>query len=361
MGSLRSGGKERRLVELIKSLRINHKNIIIELVLLRNAIHYKEISELNLDIKHLIEKKDVKKSLSIFIKLYKLVKKIKPDIIHSWGSEETFYIFLIAKFFHIKLINSQVNNAPQKINWFSKFGIQTKINFLFSDVILANSYAGLKSYGIENKKNSAVIHNGFDMRRIEDFEENNIIRKKFNIKTKYVVGMVASFSVNKDYTTYIKAAVSILKQRRDITFLCIGSGDDRIFKKMVLSEFKNKVIFLGRQENVESIMNVCDIGVLSTYTEGISNSIMEFMALGKPVIASDGGGTSELIINNKTGFLIPPKSYKILSNKIFELINNEKERKFLGRNAKERIINEFNLQKMLNSFIKIYEQNRKDK
>jgi glycosyltransferase involved in cell wall biosynthesis len=101
-------------------------------------------------------------------------------------------------------------------------------------------------------------------------------------------------------------------------------------------------------------MNMCDIGILATYTEGISNSIMEFMALGKPVVATDGGGTKELVIGGETGFLIKPKSVEELVSKIEYLLNNDKIASSMGMKAKERIKQEFSMKKMINSFVDLY-------
>lgn len=84
---------------------------------------------------------------------------------------------------------------------------------------------------------------------------------------------------------------------------------------MVKPEYKDNIKFLSSQENVESIMNICDIGVLASFTKGFSNSIMEFMALGKPMIATDGGGTKELVVDGNTGYLIPKKAHEILTKK----------------------------------------------
>ena len=108
-------------------------------------------------------------------------------------------------------------------------------------------------------------------------------------------------------------------------------------------------------------MNVCNIGVLTTITEGISNAIMEFMALGKPVIASEGGGTKELIVNNQTGYLIPYKSPKKLENKIILLLNNKTKREEFGKRGKKRIESEFSIKKMLKKFLIIYNETCKSK
>ena len=169
--------------------------------------------------------------------------------------------------------------------------------------------------------------------------------------------MVASFTEKKDYHTYIKAANKIFEERDDITFLCIGSGNSDKFKKMVMNN--NSILFLGKQDHVESIMNICDIGVLMTdkkHGEGISNAIMEFNALGKPVIASLGGGTGEIIENDVSGYLIKPKSSSELVEKVFYLINNKKERLAFGKKAKNIVINKFGIERMIEEFITSYKE-----
>src|SRR5690606_31004954 len=104
---------------------------------------------------------------------------------------------------------------------------------------------------------------------------------------KKVVGMVAAFSAFKDYKTFINAANIVLEKRNDVVFVCVGDGPKlNECKSIVQKNNSDKIIFTGKQKNVENIVNVFDIGVLSTFNEGISNSIMEYMALSKPVVVT---------------------------------------------------------------------------
>ncbi|MCK4330055.1 hypothetical protein KAX02_09460 [candidate division WOR-3 bacterium] len=183
--SLRSGGKERLLAELIKGLK-DYPDIQCELATMSNDIHYQYVFKQNVKIHYLIRK--WKKDSRIFFKLYNLCKEFKPDIIHSWGSMSSVYALPIAKMLKIKFINAMISDAPYKLSL--KALIRSKLTFPFSDVILSNSIAGLKSYNAPKNK-SFCIHNGFDFSRIKNKVE---IRKKFGIKTEKVVGMVASFS-----------------------------------------------------------------------------------------------------------------------------------------------------------------------
>ena len=346
--SLRPGGKERRLVELMKAIS-QQKDYNCKLVILENNMHYKEQIPKNIEIRILLRRYG-KKDISIFIKFYKICLEFRPDIIHVWGNMPAFYSIPSKLILNIPLINSQITNAPENL---PKGILSHKLPFKFSDHILANSAAGMNIYNPPKTK-SSIIHNGFDFSRIRQIKSKEFIKNHYQIKTKYVIGMVATFSDLKDYNTYIKAANLVLNKFPDTTFLCIGDGNSTIFEKNVIPAYSNKFKFLTKQDDIESIVNIFDIGVLATFTEGISNSIIEYMALAKPVIATDGGGTSELVNNNITGFLVPVKSEKILAEKIIFLLSNPQQGKLMGEAGKLRIINEFSMENMVNKHIEIY-------
>jgi glycosyltransferase involved in cell wall biosynthesis len=177
------------------------------------------------------------------------------------------------------------------------------------------------------------------------------------------VGMVAGFKFQKDYDSLVYAARKILQRRGDTTFVCVGDGPelDRIKES---ARGINGIIFTGKRSDVESIVNIFDIGLLLTdldrHGEGISNSIMEYMALRKPTIATDGGGTRELVVEGKTGYLIPQKSPDILAGRIEELLNNHKLRDNMGLAAEDRIRKEFTIYKMARAHMSLYEKLTRD-
>ena len=346
--SLRAGGKERRLVELIKGLK-KYPDIEMELVLTREDIHYTEIFDTGIKIHYTI-RKGLKKDPRLFWNFYKIAKRFKPDIIHVWGNMVAVYAIPAKVLLGVPMINNQITDAPLKVD---NGLLSHKLTFPFSNLIISNSYAGLKAYNAPENK-SIVIYNGFDFRRIKNLASKEEIKEKFKIKTRYVVGMVASFSATKDYQSYISLSIQICYKRNDVTFICVGSGDDSFYKRQIPEIHKNRILFLGRQTKVESIMNVCDIGILSTFAEGISNALLEFMALGKPVVATGEGGTKEFIQNDINGIHIPPKQPKLLAEKIEMLLDNPDYVSKLGRNAKKTITEKFEINKMIKVFFKEY-------
>jgi glycosyltransferase involved in cell wall biosynthesis len=344
-----AGGKERRLLELIKGA-CKYNGIKCSLVIMDRNVHYKEIFDLGIDIHFLIRKS--KNDPSIFAKFYRLCKQVHPDIIHSFDSMTMTYIMPVATLMNVKVVNGMICDAPAKIDRFSKNGILSLVTFPYSDTIVANSYAGLKSYKAPAGK-SICIHNGFDFKRLNSVRPADDVRQEFNIKTRYVVGMVATFSHAKDHASFFKAAGQVLKIRNDVSFVTVGDG---VLREQYQQQYAGEpnIIFLGKQSDVESIINIFDISVLATYTEGISNAIMEYMALGKPVIATDGGGTSELIIDDETGFLVEACNAQQIAGKILYLIEKPEKMARMGENGRQRIDDHFSIKSMVASYIDLY-------
>jgi glycosyltransferase involved in cell wall biosynthesis len=347
---LGDGGKERQLVELIRGLQ-RYPNIKSELVLTEKKLHYTEILDTQIKIHYILRGK-IKKNPLLFYLFYKIARKFRPDFIHVWDNMVAVYAIPAKILLRIPLINNEIRSAPDKVNEEVE---RFKYTRPFSDKIVANSFAGLESYKQSIDK-GMVIYNGFDFKRIENLQSKSSIREKFNIRAKFVVGMAATFSEYKDYPTYVQAASIVLNRNYDVCFLCFGGGNDSRERQMVSPNHKNNILFLGLQADVESIINVCDIGVLSTFTEGISNSIIEYMALLKPVVATQGGGTKELLLDGETGFLVPKKSPEIMAEKIIYLLENPEVGLKMGKVGYKRIVENFSIDKMVADYYKLFDE-----
>ena len=348
---MNAGGKERRLSELIIALS-SRNDIEFELVVMSNEIHYKEILQLNLTIHKLI--RNSKKDFSVFKKFYKLCRNYKPDIVHCWDGMTAVYSVPACKLLNIKLVNGLVVDAPIKKTIFNKRWLRAKLTFPFSSIIIGNSRAGLAAYNVPLNK-GYLIYNGFNFQRTENLIKEDVIRQELKIDAKFVIGMVASFSKYKDYKTYFSAAQMLLSQRHDVIFLAIGNDTDSTLSKSLIDlKYKENFRLLGKKSCIESYINAMDICVLSTFTEGISNSILEYMALMKPVIATSGGGTNEIVEDTKTGFLISPTNPKELAAKIEMLLNDAALRKKIGTCGNERVHEIFSIDAMANKYVSFY-------
>ena len=210
--SLILGGRERRFTEVVKGLYM--QGFKVEVIILRNAIDYPVIYEYATQV-HVLQRK-IKKDPRAFLSIFKIYKNFAPDVIHTWGSMCSIYVLPIKIISKVGFLNAMIADSSCKP--FSKNWIRAKLTFPFSDMILSNSAAGLKAYGILNRKNAHVIHNGYDFNR-SSHDKMDEIKELFKIKTNYVVGMVAAFHYRRDYVTYLNAAIQICRKFNDVTFL----------------------------------------------------------------------------------------------------------------------------------------------
>jgi glycosyltransferase involved in cell wall biosynthesis len=195
------------------------------------------------------------------------------------------------------------------------------------------------------------------IKKIHDSVEE--IRKKYEITTDKIVGMVAGFYPRKDYALFLEVAQHIVSHRDDVTFIAVGHGDMLYeLKKSVPSSLSNRIKFLGVQKEVEEIVNLFTVGVLASnahlHGEGISNAIMEYMALGKPVVATKCGGNCEIIQEGKTGFLVNNGSVVDMCNRVTQLLDNVDLAVRFGEEGQLRLRQEFNLEKMTEKYYDLY-------
>lgn len=351
------GGKERRMIELLKGLLANG-GYELEMVVFSDNVQYPELFELGIPV-HLLPRKK-KRDPFMFLRFYRLCKQINPDLIQSWGAMANIYAIPAAKALRIKLLNSCIANAPRKFELTNKKHLWTKLSFPFSDLIIGNSQAGLDVYRAPAGK-SRRIFNGFDLNRVEALQAPDKIREKLKIRPGKVVGMVGAFYGRKDYESFIRAAIQLLEQGKAVTFIGIGDGPTHEECLALIPEaFKDRILLPGQIQQVESYIQIFDVGVLSTnarvHGEGISNSIIEYMVLGRPVVATDGGGTPEIVLDGETGFLVTPQVPEELAEKIAYLLDHPEEAQRMGQQGRQRILDQFTLPRMTQEYIKTYKE-----
>jgi glycosyltransferase involved in cell wall biosynthesis len=351
------GGKERRMIELIKGL-LSTGGYEITLVYFTPGIGYPYL--LDMPIRLLELKRTTKKDLSIFSKLYRLIRNFKPDVIHSWGSMSSIYVLpSVLLYRRAKFINGIIADAPENLTIKNEDYLRGRLTFPFSDAIVSNTHAGIRSYKAQSKK-SHCIYNGMDPARFINLKSKQSVLDSIGLKAdEFIVGMIAVFEDRKDYETIIKAAAKLQEQKHKIKILLIGDGMLKKSMEELADSLKVKnVLFLGHKPDVENYIQLLNAGVLTTnhpvHCEGISNSLIECMALGKPIIGTAGGGTNELINDGYNGYLIPPKNPELLAERILYLFNHQAISEEMGRNGLKMAMEKFTLDRMTKDFINVY-------
>lgn len=353
IGAMGRGGKERRLQVLLKHLS-GKENYEIHFAIRNDHIAYHEYKDYDLKYYQILTGNESKNPLKVMSRLYRLTKKIQPDLIQVWGSACATYMVPISLLLHIPMINNQITTAAKPEGRLAL--LLDKFNFRFSDYILSNSHAGIRNSNPPKHK-SSVIHNGFDYERFEGKESH--IRQELNIsEDTVVIVMAARFSPGKDYETLLKVADDILSSGRDVCFLFVGDGVERArIEELNVGDNRDKIMFLGLRNDVEEILLGSDIGVLlndkDVVEEGLSNSIMEYMAAGMPVVATDAGGNPEIVLGGETGFLVESKNEKQIADVLIELIDEQELRVKMGEKGKLRIKQDFSIEVFVSQHEKV--------
>lgn len=349
IGRMGDGGKERQLLLLLKILK-QHKDIVTHLLVMNSGGEREE------EAAHFADKLVVlrgRKKIDLLSPLKKLIQLIREDqigIIHTWGSGVWDFIGLLAgRWCQIPVFHNGIRSAPDHLNIYNRF---TRFSAKFADAAAANSRAGLKSFKLLDQPNSQVIYNGLDTSRFEGIQ---VVEEGHNLC------MVANFRPGKDQLSLILAMPEVLKYFPDAILTLIGHDYGTLSENLILVDelgISEAVKFITDCTNPEPIIGANQIGLLATdaseHGEGISNALLEYMALSKPVIATDSGGTPEVVIDDVTGFLVRPGSHEAISEKVIYLLKNPAEARKMGIKGKSTVKEQFSLTKMERDYINLY-------
>lgn len=350
--SLRVGGKERQVVELLKGLQAFGSVECAVVTMGTEQFYVPDIEKLGIPLFYLLRR--MRWDPTVFPRFWRILRQFRPDVIHTNSEMAMFYAWPLARLIGIKVINGTIRNA------FSGEGLRWRWHELMlalADARVANSKAGFASRGMRHDApGNYVIHNGFDVQRFETAARIQSDLLGFDANGLKIVGMVAEFSDYKDFPTFIRAAQTVLAQRQDVVFVAVGGGKNIKTCKRMVSPGEKSIRFLGERKDVEAVVQQMDIGVLCTFTEGISNSVMEYMAAGKPVVVTGGGGSSELVADGKTGFLVPPSNPPAVAETIELLLADTEKAREMGVAGRRRLEREFSLEQLVDGTLQMYQE-----
>jgi len=348
--SLRVGGKERQAVELLKGLR-GRKDVQMMVVTMGEEQFYvPDVKALGIPLIFLIRR--MRWDPLIFLRLFRILWGFRPHIVHTNNEMATFYALPLTKLLGVKLVNGCIRGVMSTTGFRGKL---RKLLLRLSDARVANSKAGLESVGLDLAgKGNHLIYNGFDVDRFRKRAGRTDALGGVALDGRKVVAMVAEFSDFKDYPTYIRAAQILLQKRKDVLFVAVGGGKNLENCRQLAAFAAEAILFLGERRDVESIVSGIDVGVLCTYTEGISNSVMEYMAAGRPTVVTDGGGSRELVVEGRTGFLVPPSDPEAMAIKIEALLDRPDVAEELGLAAQRHLLRQFSLGQLADNTLRMY-------
>lgn len=235
-------------------------------------------------------------------------------------------------------------------------------SYRFAHAILVNAKAvraHLIKSGIRTDK-ITTVYNGLKLDRVTSQLDRQKICQLLNLphdeNLKYVTIVANMLHPVKDHPTFLRAAQLVRKSIPEARFIIAGGGPLKEQTKALANDLglSNDVTFMGICHHVGELLAISEVCVLSSKSEGFSNSILEYMGAGRPVVATDVGGARESIIEGETGFLVQPGDHQKMASRIIELLHNPERARQMGQLGREVVEKKFSCDSQLDSVERLY-------
>jgi len=302
-------------------------------------------------------KSEISPKLLFFMpKLLSIIKKEKPDILHAHT--------------RVTQVLSQIARKKTNVKYVSTchgFFKPKGARVLFpcwGDRVIAISEAVRKhlldDFGVDDNK-VKLIYNGIDLSKFSDdssAEEKAEFKTKIGLKDGKVVGIISRLSDVKGHEYLFEAIAMVAKKYPGIQLLVVGDGPlkEKFIKKVKALGISDKVFFRASTYNVAKYLSIIDIFAMPTLQEGLGLSIIEAMAMGKPVIASDVAGVRTLIKDGETGLLVLARDPNAIKNAIERLLHDKALADRLASAGEKLVLDKFTVESMVEKVENTYRE-----
>jgi glycosyltransferase involved in cell wall biosynthesis len=364
--SFQQGGSEAQAVQLVRLLKATGRYRILMACLNEDGPLRSEIDHLGLN-----EIKQYQltsfRSIRSLIQLRKFathLKTQKVDILHT----HDFYTNVFGMFagavagtavrIAARRESSRMRSTSRRLLERVSYRMATRVVANCEEVRRQLTAEGVSSTRID------VVYNGIDptrMRRCAS-ADRSAIAASFGLPTdpaRVFITIVANLRLSvKDHATFLRAARVVLQVFPQATFVLAGEGNLTNPMRLLASDLgiADRTFFLGRCGRVAELLSITDIGVLSSLCEGFPNAILEYMAAGCPVVATDVGGIREAVIEGETGYLVEARDHDALAKRILCLLDAPERARAMGMRGRRIVQQKFSLQSQLQAVAKLYER-----
>jgi glycosyltransferase involved in cell wall biosynthesis len=291
--------------------------------------------------------------------LIKLLRRRSIDVMHTHEFAMNVYGSLLSRITGIPIVTT----VHGKNYYCEKLRRRLGYRFAARQSIMVAVSDDLKRFLTESVRIRSeyvrVVPNGIDLNRYAINDVDNTVRKELGINAgRPVIGTVGNLFAVKGQIYLVKACQIVANTIPDFVLLVAGEGEELA---VLREEARNlgiqeNVKFLGFREDVPSLLQAIDVFVLPSLSEGLPLSVLEALALQKPVVASDVGGIPEVVEDGITGFLVPPKNPEALADKILLLLRNPQLAADFGKEGRKKVEEAFSLEHMIQEYQSLYEE-----
>jgi len=367
IGSLEVGGAEKQLLDLILRIRETRRYECHLFTLQRGGPLLDRFKGLDIPVySGGLHSHDLSKApwkiLSAQGKLLGAIREIRPDIIHSFLPLVTF----------MGAVAGRLCNVPLVIASRRALGThQERHKFLRPLDLMANAWSHHVTVNSKAVWDDVIRRDRVDARKLvliynaidpAPFESASSARDRkrqelgLHPEEKAVI-VIANLIPYKGHSDLLRAMALALREVPEVRLLVVG--EDRgigrhLVRQAAALGIRSAVKFLGQRRDVPELLAASDLSVLASHEEGFSNVILESMAAGLPMVATDVGGNSEAIVDGETGWLVPPRNPVLLAAKLLDLLKDPIRARQWGGKGKRRVKELFTFEKMAGAHLRLY-------
>lgn len=316
---------------------------------------YRRMSE-GLDLVPLAPRNEI--DLAAAWRLSRLVKELKPDIIHA---HDPHGVAMAATALSIATLSpAPALVASRRIEFHIAHNSFSKWKYTQVECFIAISEAvreRLVGDGIPRVK-TTVVHEGVDVERIVHLEPANVHAAFYLPTHAPIVGNIGALVPQKGQHHLIDAAAIVVRAVPDARFVICGDGELRepLEEHIKRRHLERHVFLAGFRPDALELLKGFDLFALSSLHEGMCTSLVDAMAASKAAVATRVGGVPEVMVDGETGFLVPPHDHEGMADRIIALLKDEALRDQMGRAALERARERFTVERMVEETMATYER-----
>ncbi len=295
-------------------------------------------------------------------KLYQFATGKQIDLIRTYGLKAHIIGRIVGKAMGIPINITSVRNTDPWRKWYHVW-LEVLTSGL-TDLYISNSEAGRIATHRRERiplKKIITIPNGIDITNYPSPKRETILtyRQRLGLSEgDPVLGIVANLRAQKGHKTIADALLRIQGVFPAVKCLFVGADllNGAIHTYVQAKGLRNVVIFTGSREDIPELLSVLDVFLLPSTWEGFPKSILEAMAMQKPVVASNVGGIPEIVEHQKTGIIIPPQDSNALTEAVIELLHSPERASQMGQFGYQRVKEHFSIDSVVKHTEAVYDQ-----
>lgn len=298
-----------------------------------------------------------------YTRLRALTRAMEPDVIHVHSSKDTWYALLLAGVLCRKSIVVFTKHLASPVGTRKKDPLHTLLAKRLDALVAISCYMKtniLSTYPIGEAK-VPVIYYGVSERVVGNPDEGKKMRETLEVLPHQpLVGMVAQVTPDKRHDLLIEAAARLVGRLPSCVFVLAGESVHHGFAarvKTLVSKLglEDSVRWLGFVDHIPSLMQAIDVLVMPSKAEAFGLVLIEAMANGRPVVASDSGAVPELVSHTRNGYLFPEGDPEALADALFDLLNDPDKRREMGCQGKRMFLERFRLDREVTETLSLYD------